>query len=327
MKKTEKVIIRDTTLRDGLQHEEHYMSLEQRLLLLEMLADSGVRCLEIGSMSHPGYLPQFKEIDHFLTDYLPEIERENMEYTVLALNTKAVERVENLLKRGVRIDRVLTGQIATSEAYAKKNMNRTREELMEEAKVNVRRLHDAGIQKVCANVGTIFGCPIQGEMSLEIAYEFTDRLFEMGFDEIEHSDTEGTATPEKIRMYFREVMRRWPDQKKHIFHVHDIYGMGMTGYYTAYQEGIRQFECTLGGIGGQPANKLDGVPVKGTGAYYFANGRTGLVALEDFVSMLQAMHVDTGIDKEKIINAGCVLEKVLGRKLDSFVVNHQEEYV
>ena len=327
MKKTEKVIIRDTTLRDGLQHEEHYMPLDQRLRMTKMMVDAGVRYLEVGSMSHPGYLPQFKEIDGFLTDDLPKIENKDIEYTVLALNAKAVERVENLLKKGVRIDRVLTGQIATSEAYAKKNMNRTREELLSEAAINVRRLHDAGIPKVCANVGTIFGCPIQGEMSLEIAYEFTDRLFEMGFDEIEHSDTEGTATPEKIRMYFKEVMRRWPDQEKHIFHVHDIYGMGMTGYYTAYQEGIRQFECTLGGIGGQPANRMDGVLFKGTGDYYFANGRTGLVASEDFVSMLQAMHVDTGIDKEKIINAGSVLEKVLGRKLDSFVVNHQEKYV
>lgn len=112
----------------------------------------------------------------------------------------------------------------------------------------------------------------------------------------------------------------WPDPSMHTLHIHDINGMGMTSYYAALKQGICQFECTLGGIGGQPANQMDGVPVKGTGAYYFEHGRTGLVSTEDFAAMLTRMGIDTGLDQKKLITAGRRAEQLLGRTLDSFVV-------
>ena len=115
-------------------------------------------------------------------------------------------------------------------------------------------------------------------------------------------------------------MQRWPDPGKHIFHIHDINGMGMACYYAALCQGIRQFECTLGGIGGQPANQMDGVPVRGTGSYYFSCGRTGLVSTEDFAAMLSRMDCQTGIDSNRILEAGCLLVRLLGRSLDSFAV-------
>lgn len=307
----------DTTLRDGLQHEEHYMPLDQRLKLLEALLDAGATKIEVGSLAHPGYLPQFREIDQFAL-MLPR--REGVEYTFVALNRRAVERVLVLKEKGAPVHRVLTGQLATSASYARKNMNRTHEELFQEAEELVKLLHSGGIPRVAGNVGTIFGCPIEGKMPLEKAYEFAGRLFEMGFDEIEHSDTDGTATPEEVSRYCGELLRRWPDPQKHVFHIHDINGMGMACYYAALDQGIRQFECALGGIGGQPANQMDGVPVRGTGNYYFSRGRTGLVSTEDFAAMLSRMDCRTGVDPELILDAGCLLERLLGRSLDSFTV-------
>ena len=321
MKYPKAATILDSTLRDGLQHEEHYISLEERARLLNLLIRAGVKKVEIGSISHPLYLPQFREIDRFLKEYLPRASQsDDVEYTVLALNAKAVNRVLDLLNSGIRIDRVLTGQVATSEAYAKKNMSRSREDLLAEASENVRRLHEAGVPRVCANVGTIFGCPIQGSIPLEVAYEFTGRLFDMGFDEVEHSDPDGAATPDKIHEYFSSIMARWPDSSRHIFHVHDIRGAGVLSYFAAMDEGITHFECALGGIGGQPANRMDGVPVKGTGGYYFDSGRTGLVSTEDFVFLLQDMEIETGIDSQYLLEAGLEAEQVLGRELNSSVV-------
>lgn len=312
-----RISVIDTTLRDGLQHEEHYMSLTQRLELLELLMDAGVRKIEVGSFAHPGYLPQFREIDDFAM-MLPR--REGVEYTFLALNRRAVERVLKLKEQGAPIHRVLTGQLATSVSYACKNMNRTHEELFQEAAELVGMLHDGGIPRVAANVGTIFGCPIEGKVPLEKAYEFADRLFDMGFDEIEHADTDGAAAPDEMARYCHEIMKRWPDSSMHTLHIHDINGMGMASYYAALEQGIHQFECTLGGIGGQPANRMDGVPVKGTGEYYFTCGRTGLVSTEDFAGMLTRMGFDTGLDQEKLVVAGQRAEELLGRPLDSFVV-------
>lgn len=317
MQRKAKVSIIDTTLRDGLQHEEHYLPLGSRLEIASRLIDAGITKIEVGSFAHPEYLPQFREIHRFAM-MLPR--HEGVEYTFLALNRRAVERVVDLKGKGAPIDRVLTGQLATSVSYAVKNMNRTHEELFQEAGELVKMLHEGGVKRVCANVGTIFGCPIEGEMPLEKAYEFVDRLLDMGFDEIEHSDPDGAASPDRVTEYCAEIMRRWPDPARHVFHIHDINGMGMACYCAAMEQGIRQFECTLGGIGGQPANRLDGVAVKGTGAYYFTQGRTGLVSTEDFAAMLGRMGYDTGIDTARLICLGGYMEQLLGRKLDSFAV-------
>ena len=132
----------DVTLRDGLQHEEMFVPTETKLWIANHLIDAGFKRIEIGTFSHIKYVPQFKDILELLK-LLPK--NPNIEYTVLALNTKACERVAEALDEGVQIDRVLCGQLATSEAYAKLNMNRTHEELFAEAKKNVRLLHDIGI--------------------------------------------------------------------------------------------------------------------------------------------------------------------------------------
>lgn len=269
----------------------------------------------MGSISHVAYVPQFKDVDELLLRLPKDVD---VEYTVLALTPKAIERVGGLLDKGAKIDRVLTGQIATSEAYAMKNMRRTHEQLFAEAEKNVKALHDMGVKKVAGNIGTVFGCPIQGKVPIERAYEFVDRMFDIGFDEVEHSDPDGIATPTDILDYFQVILQRHPDPAQHSFHIHDIRGMGMAGYYAAMLAGVRTFDCTIGGIGGQVANFLDGVPVKGAGDYYFQCSRTGLVSTEDFVTMVNGMGVQTGVDEKKAYALGRAMEKILGRSLYSF---------
>ena len=290
-----KVDVWDVTLRDGLQHEEVFIPTEAKLWIANRLIEAGFKKIEVGTFSHIKYVPQFKDILELLKG-LPN--RNDLEYTVLALNSKACERVAEALEAGVKIDRVLCGQLATSEAYARKNMNRTHEELFEEAEKNVKFLHNIGVKKVFANIGTIFGCPVQGEVPIERAYEFVDRAFDIGFDEIEHSDPDGIATPNAVFEYFSKVLEKYPDTKMHSFHAHDIRGMGLASYYAAMQAGVTVFDTSVGGIGGQVANIVDNVPVKGTGEYYFETGRTGLVETCDFVTMLNNMNIETGIDEK-----------------------------
>ena len=310
-----RIEVMDVTIRDGIQHEEIFVPTQAKLWIANKLIDAGFKHFEVGTFSHPLYVPQFNDITDVLAG-LPH--RDDVEYTVLALNTKACERVADALDKGYQINRVLCGQLATSEAYARKNMNRTHEELFAEAAPNVKFLHEHGIKQVFANVGTIFGCPIQGEVPIEKAYEFVDRTFDIGFDEIEHSDTEGTASPDRVYEYFETVMRKYPDTNMHSFHVHDVYGMGMTSYYAAAQAGVAKFDTSIGGIGGQVATIVDKVPTKGSGKLYYEDCRTGLVETCDFVSMLNRMKVETGIDEHKCYEICKMLEKILGRRLDSF---------
>ncbi len=310
-----KVDILDVTLRDGFQHEEIFIPTESKLWIANKLIDAGFKRIEIGTFSHVKYVPQFKDI----LEVLKALPRDNsVEYTVLALNTKACERVAEALEAGIQIDRVLCGQFATSEAYARKNMNRTHEELFAEAESNVNFLHRIGIKKVFANIGTIFGCPIQGKIPIEMAYEFADRAFDIGFDEIEHSDPDGIATPRAVYEYFSKIMSKYPDAKMHSFHVHDIRGMGMASYYAAMEAGVTAFDCSMGGIGGQVANIVDNVPVKGVGDYYFEQERTGLVETCDFVTMLNEMQIETGIEEKKCYRIEKMVERIPERRLDSY---------
>ena len=311
-----KIRVYDVTLRDGFQHEERFIPTEAKLWVANALINAGVRHLEVGSFSHVKYVPQFKDILDVLKG-LPQ--RDDVEYTALALNLKACERVAHAVASGIKIDRVMCGQLATSEAYARKNMNRTHEELFAEAEKQVKLLRSAGIKRIVANVGTIFGCPVQGEVPIERAYEFTARcLNDIGFDEVSHSDTDGIATPAKVYDYFCKTLEQFPDKSAHSFHVHDVRGMGLASYYAAMQAGIENFDVSLGGIGGQLANVVDLVPVKGSGAYYFENCRTGLVETADFVSMVNAMGVETGIQVAPLHNAVRMVEKMVGHPVDSF---------
>lgn len=169
----------DVTLRDGFQHEEIFVPTEAKLWIAERLMNAGFKRIEIGTFSHMKYVPQFKDILELLKS-LPR--RDDVEYTVLALNTKACERVAQALEEGVQIDRVLCGQLATSEAYAKKNMNRTHEELFLEAEKNVKFLHSLGIKKVLP-ISEPFSdarfkerFPLRGHMNLWIERSILDLM-------------------------------------------------------------------------------------------------------------------------------------------------------
>lgn len=108
-------------------------------------------------------------------------------------------------------------------------------------------------------LGQFLDARVQGKVPIEKAYEFVDRAFDIGFDEIEHSDPDGIATPTDVYEYFNNVMSKHPDVKMHSFHVHDIRGAGMATYYAAMQAGVTTFDCSMGGIGGQVANIVDKV--------------------------------------------------------------------
>lgn len=212
---------------------------------------------------------------------------------------------------------LLIGQIAISKAYAMKNMRRTHEQFFAEAEKNVKALHEMGIKKVAGNIGTVFGCPIQGKAPIERVYELVDRMFDIGFDEVEHSDPDGIATPKDILDYFQVILERHPHPEQHSFQIHDIRGMGIAGYYAAMLAGIRTFDYAIGGIGGQVADFPDDVPVKGAGDYYFDVSRTGLVSTEDFITMVNGMGIQTGVDERKLYPLGRNLENMLGRSLHS----------
>jgi hydroxymethylglutaryl-CoA lyase len=171
-------------------------------------------------------------------------------------------------------------------------------------------------------VSTIWGCPIEGPTDTRKALEFTRRWLDIGADDIEHADHDGSAPPNKVYDYYSMVLDSFPDPKLHIAHFHTTRGWGLANVLAALQTGITHFEGTLGGTGGQPANFVDGVPVAGTGGYYYQDPTiTGLVPMEDMVVMMDEMGIDTGVDVDRVLDIGRTMEKILDRQLRSETVH------
>lgn len=311
-----KVRIHDITIRDGFQREEIFIPTEAKMYLLNNLVDAGFKHIEVSNFAHPKYLPQFKDVDEIVKRLPP---RDDVEYTFVTMGSDmAVDRAIAAKEAGYKVDRILVG-MSTSEKHNYTNTGKTHAEALPFVERSIEKAHKAGI-KINATVMTIFGCPFEGKMPIEKAWDLTDLFLKMGADDIEHADHDGHATPSEAYRYFSEVLDRHPDTDKHIFHIHDSRGMGLAAYYAALQAGIDQFETTLGGLGGQPANFIDRIPLRGTGEYYNPARRPGLVSTEDFLVMLDGMGIETGLDVDKVLGLGRTVEKVCGRNLWSMSI-------
>ncbi|MHB8157441.1 MAG: beta/alpha barrel domain-containing protein, partial [Desulfocucumaceae bacterium] len=207
--------------------------------------------------------------------------------------------------------------VSTSPSHMYKNSGLDHKGYWKMTEESIKKAHAAGI-KVNGTVSTIWGCPIEGPTELKKAVEFTKRYLELGADDIEHADHDGSAPPNKVYEYFSMILDAIPNPDLHIAHFHVTRGWGLANVLAALQAGITNFESTLGGIGGQPTNFIDGCPVSGTGAYYYQDPNiVGLVATEDMVVMMDEMGIDTGTDVGKVLELGKMMEQILGRRLRS----------
>jgi hydroxymethylglutaryl-CoA lyase len=150
------------------------------------------------------------------------------------------------------------------------------------------------------------------------AIAFTNRWFDIGADDVEHADHDGSASPDRVFEYYSQLLQAVKDPHKQIAYFHTTRGWGLANVLAALQAGVSNFEATMGGIGGQPANFVDGIPVSGTGDYYYNDPNiVGLVAMEDMVVMMDEMGIDTGLDIDKVLEIGRMTERIVGRTLRS----------
>jgi hydroxymethylglutaryl-CoA lyase len=320
MKYPKKVTVGDLTIRDGFQHEEKYIPTPAKVWIAEQLVLAGFKNIEVTNLGNPSGMPQFKDADDVLkairSSKLIADKLSDVIITSVTIREKAVERAIEAKKNGFGPDRILF-MVSTSEAHHKKNSGLSLNEYWRMAEEWTKKAHDAGL-KVNGTVSTIWGCPITGPTEISKAIEFTQRWLDIGADDIEHADHDGSASPDRVYKYFSMLLEKIPIPEKHIAHFHTTRGWGLANVLAALQTGIIHFESTLGGIGGQPANFVDGVPVAGTGAYYYRDPSiTGLVSTEDMIVMMDEMGIETGIDIDKLLKVGLMNEKIVGRQLRS----------
>jgi len=321
-----KVTVGDITIRDGFQHEEKFISTEAKIFYLEELIFAGCRDIEVTNLGNPYLMPQFRDAETLLTHlrsdrFKKRCERKGINYddiclTAITIREKSVDRAIELKQRGIGPDRVLM-MVSTEEEHHFANSGTTLPDYWKEAERCIRKCNDAGI-KMCGTVSTIWGSPIGGATELKDAVEFSKRWLEIGAHDIEHADHDGSASAAEVYRYFAMILDEMPNPALHIAHFHETKRVASASILAALQAGITNFEATLGGLGGQPANFLDDCPVKGTGDYYYDDPRyVGLVTLEDTLVQIDEMGIEHGYNVDRILQLGRMMEKTIGRRLRS----------
>lgn len=277
------VLISEVGPRDGLQSIARTMPTADKLAWIEALHAAGLAEIEVGSFVPAALLPQMADAAQVVAHarLLPGL-------TVMALvpNRRGAEAA---LAAGVH---KLTIPVSASEAHSRANVRRTRDEMVAEVREIVALVRDRapGVSVECG-VSTAFGCTIQGLVPEAEVVRLAVQLVEAGVDEVGLSDTTGMANPAQVRRLFRAVRAAIGDRTG-AAHLHNTRGLGLANCLAAWDEGVRTFDASQGGLGGCP----------------YAPGASGNVVTEDLVFMFEAMGIATGIDLDRLIAARAALQ-------------------
>lgn len=320
----DKVTFHDTTVRDGFQREERLIPTGVKLSVVEKLVMAGFKSIEVTNFAHPKRLPQFADAEELLRNIRSHRPIEHLlasvELTAVTINQAAVERAVAACRSGMGPDRILL-LVSLSDAYQKTNSGMTISDYWKMAETCIMKARDAGL-KVCGAINSIWGCPMAGPTDMRSAVEFARRWLDIGAHDVEHADHDGCGSPDRVYDYFARILDVIPDPAIHIAHFHSTRGWGAASVLAALQAGITHYETTMGGIGGQPANLVDGLPVAGTGDYYHKEaGLSGLISTEDMAVMMDEMGIDTGLDIDAVLKIGAMTERIIGRRLRSECVH------
>lgn len=289
------VKIREVGPRDGFQNEPERIATADKVRLIEMLAATGLRRMEMTSFVRADVIPQLADAEEVLERArIPE----EVSVSVLVPNERGLDTA---LRHREKIDEISVF-LSASESHNRHNVNRSVEESLTGLESVLSRSVAEGLR--CEGViSTSFGCPYEGDVDPARVFEIAARLRDAGASEIAFGDTTGMANPAQVREFFRRAEGELPGVEL-TAHFHNTRGQGLANVLAALDAGVASFESSFGELGGCP------VPP----------GATGNIATEDLVSMLHEMGIETGIDLEKLIAAARAAQEVLGRPLGSHTI-------
>jgi hydroxymethylglutaryl-CoA lyase len=286
------VRIREVGPRDGFQNEPDVIPTDVKVQLIDALARTGIRRLELTSFVRADVIPQLADA----ADVLRAVDiPEGVSRTVLVPNERGLDNALELREHFEEINVFLSA----SETHNRNNVNRSIEESLTGLDRVLPRAREAGLR--CEGVISVaFGCPYEGHVPPDRVFEIARRLVAAGAEEIGFGDTTGMANPAQVARFFAAAREALPGVEL-TAHFHNTRGQGLANVYAAWEAGVDSFESSFGELGGCP------VPA----------GATGNVATEDVVSMLHEMGVGTGIDLVALLECSRAVQAHLGRPLGS----------
>ena len=273
--------------RDGLQNEKEIIPVEVKVELINRLTAAGFPNIEAASFVSPKWVPQMATS----SVVMQQIQRKSgVIYSALVPNMQGLEAA-----LAAQADEVVIFG-AASEAFSQKNINCSIAESIERFR-EVARLAKAQHVRLRGSISCSFGCPYQGEVTTDAVTDVVARLQDLGCDEIDIADTIGVGTARQVQTVFDAVSRQFPINQL-AAHFHDTYGQALANIYAALEVGVSIYHSSVAGLGGCP----------------YAKGATGNVATEDVLYLMQGLGIHTGIDLQRVVDAGQFISEHLGRK-------------
>ena len=280
--------------RDGLQNEPGVVPTDVKVRLIDMLGEAGLPVIEATAFVSPKWVPQMGDHAEVMAGFEP---REGVCYPVLAPNLKGYEAA---VAAGAREVAVFG---AASEAFSQKNINCSIEESLARFGPVCEAAARDGV-RVRGYVSCVLGCPYQGEVAPADVVRVVQSLRSMGCYEISLGDTIGIGTPGATGRLLDAVLDDGGVPVGELaVHFHDTYGQALANVLVALQRGIGVVDASVAGLGGCP----------------YAKGASGNVSTDDLVYMLHGLGIETGVDIDKLSEAGKFISTMLHKQTGSKV--------
>jgi len=274
--------------RDGLQNESAQLPVEAKVRLIASLAAAGLERIEVGSFVRPDWIPQLAETD-LVAQRAPKVP--GVRYSALVPNRTGLDRA---IASGLSEVAVF---MSATESHNQKNTNKSVSESLQQFREIVPVARKAGLT-VRAYLSTVWGCPYEGAVDPHKALQIGRQLRDLGCGELSLGDTIGVGNPLQTRRILELFLKEFPPGQLAL-HLHDTHGTALANCLVGLEMGITIYDTSIGGTGGCP----------------YAPGAAGNLATEDLASMCADMGIETGIDLEKLIEAGALAQELIGHKL------------
>ncbi|MCB1510921.1 MAG: hydroxymethylglutaryl-CoA lyase [Hyphomicrobiaceae bacterium] len=292
--------------REGFQIEPGPIPTSDKIKLIEALAETGLKHIQVCSFVSARVVPQWADAEDTVAGFKP---KPGIDYTALWFNDKGLERALQFKDK-----LTLYGSISltASEGFTKKNLNRTHEQNLAAMRKQTALHIERGVPVKRIGIMAAFGCNYTGDVSAEQVVKTVQDGFdiagEFGVDikMISLADTMGWAIPPRLEKVLGAVRERWPSHTIGL-HLHDTRGMAVANAHAAMKMGVAQFDATVGGLGGCP--------------FAGQKGAAGNICTEELVLLCQEMGIETGVDLDRLIEVGRMAEEIVGHVLPSELIH------
>ena len=307
-----RIVIHELGPREGMQIEKNPVDTSEKIRLVDMLSDCRFHEIEVTSFVSPKWVPQMADAEQVVAG----IRRaEGTRYTAIYLNTQGLQRA---VMTG-RLDVEGSLSITASEAFSKKNTNRSIAETLAETEKRIEGFQRFGIRPHEVSVMAAFGCNYEGDIAPDHVVGLIAQLMDLAeqnqydISMIQLADTMGWANPEAIRRLVGKIQDRWPNRRINL-HLHDTRGMGLMNAFAALEMGVDDFDSAVAGLGGCPYAGFKDAP--------------GNIATEDLVHMCHELGIETGVDLERLLDVAREAERIVGHPLPGKVMRggHLDSY-